>query len=142
MTKRLVYVELKTGFDHDGPAWIGHATTSKSGLTIYFDGLAFKRLGGQGIRGNYYEANSGDEYWISGVKRDNWDRHWAGSGKIQIDRAAVSEYLSRIGATRLPKNITKVDLAPPVRPDGHHEAENAKLDGAESITDVPGKDKA
>ena len=33
------YIELKTGFSDRGPAWIGKVVFSKSGQTIYFNGL-------------------------------------------------------------------------------------------------------
>ena len=38
---------------------------SKSGKTIYFDGKAFQSLNGTGIKGNYFDIETGDEYWIS-----------------------------------------------------------------------------
>ena len=36
-----MYVELKTGYDDNGPAWIRKAFFSKTGKTIYFDGKVF-----------------------------------------------------------------------------------------------------
>ena len=89
----LKYIEKCTGASHNGPAWIGRVRLSKSGRTIYFNGHAFKRAkGGMGI-GNHYDLESGDAYWISSVKRNGEDRHWAGSGTITIEAAAVAEYL-------------------------------------------------
>ena len=29
----------------------------------------FQRLKGSGISGNYFDVETGDEYWISGVKK-------------------------------------------------------------------------
>jgi len=101
MKSRLMYVELKSGFNDDGPAWIGMASFSKTGRTIYFNGQAFQ--GGR-IGGNHQEVESGETYWISGVKKDGEDRHLAGSGKIKIDKAVISEYLSIIKKDELPKN--------------------------------------
>ena len=101
MKSRLMYVELKTGYSDDGPAWIGKASFSKTGRTIYFNGKAF--LGGR-IGGNHLEWESRDEYWMSGVKKDGSDRHWAGSGKINIDRSVISEYLEIIKKSELPMN--------------------------------------
>lgn len=75
------YIELKTGFSDNGPAWIGVVSFSKSRRTLYFDGKAFQSLNGNGINGNYFEIESGDEYWISGVKKNQSDRHIYGSGK-------------------------------------------------------------
>lgn len=86
-----MYIELKSGYGDDGPAWIGKVAFSKSGRTIYFNNNAFKRS--QGISGNHYDILTGEEYWISGVKKNGEDRHWAGNGKVMIDRKIVDEYL-------------------------------------------------
>ena len=102
MQSRLMYVELKSGYSDNGPAWIGKAFFSKTGQTIYFNGQAFTKY--SGISGNYYEKETGDEYWISGVKKNGTDRHWAGSGKVQIDKGAAPEYLILLELSELPKN--------------------------------------
>lgn len=102
MKSEIIYVELKSGYSDNGPAWIGKGFYSKSGQSIYFNNQLFKR--GSGISGNYYDIETGDEYWISGVKKDGTDRHWAGNGKIMIDKSILSEYLQIINATELPKN--------------------------------------
>ena len=80
----LKYIELKSGFSNNGTAWIGLVSFSKSEKTIYFDGKAFQSLNGMGISGNYFDLESGDEYWISGVKKDMSDRQKFGGGKIYI----------------------------------------------------------
>ena len=41
----LKYIELKTGYNDNGPAWIGRVKVSKSGCTLYFNGRALKREG-------------------------------------------------------------------------------------------------
>lgn len=84
MKTEIKYIELKSGFSGNGPAWIGLASYSKSGKTVYFDGKAFQSLNGMGISGNYFDLESGDEYWISGVKKDMSDRQKFGGGKIYI----------------------------------------------------------
>lgn len=97
MSKRqLMYIELKTGYSDNGPAWISNIIFSKSGRTIYFNGKALKRID-RGISGNYYDLESGDEYWISGVKKRGTNRHWAGSGKIKLDVNAVNDFLQHTG---------------------------------------------
>ena len=40
--------------------------------------------------------------FISGVKRNGQYRHWAGSGKVIIDRKCIDEYLSVISMPSLP----------------------------------------
>jgi hypothetical protein len=96
----LKYIELKTGFSDDGPAWIAHVTTSRSGRTVYFDGKALKQAPGL-IDGTHYDLGTGDEYWVTGVKKCGTNRHWAGSGKILVERAAVSDLLKLLGEPEL-----------------------------------------
>ena len=96
-----MYIELKTGYQHKGPAWIGRVKFSHSGKTVYFNGRALSRTGGQGVQGNHSDFETGEEYWVSGVTKDGSDRHWAGSGKIKIEADAVSEYLAIVGAAQL-----------------------------------------
>lgn len=128
MKKDLIYVELKSGYDDNGPACIGYRGSSKSGATIYFHGMAFQSLKGTGISSNYYECASDDEYWISGVKKNGSDRHWAGSGKIKIDKSSIEDYLSVTGLTALPNNLVPVQLKPSKPSKDFHENENKALD--------------
>jgi len=95
----LRYIELKSGYSDNGPAWIGRVQLSRSSRTVYFNGKAFKR--GGGIGANHFEMETGEEYWVSGIKKNGRDRHWAGTGKITIEAAAVEEYLQIIGAKEL-----------------------------------------
>ena len=71
---------------------------------MYLGHKLLKRAHGGGIAGNYFDADSGDEYWVSGVKRDGRDRHSTGSGKVAIEVGAVSEYLNAVGRTQLDKS--------------------------------------
>ena len=87
---KLKYIELKTGWSDDGPAWIGSVKESRSGTTLYFNDHAFRRC--RGLFSNYIDVETGEEYWISGVKKNGADRHWAGHGKIMIDRKVTAEY--------------------------------------------------
>jgi len=90
----LRYIELKSGHGDSGPAWIELVEMSRTGTTVYFDNRALKRLKGGGISGNFFDLESGEEFWISGVKKNGEDRHWAGSGRVLVERAAVEEYLA------------------------------------------------
>ncbi|QOY92197.1 hypothetical protein IRI77_30130 [Paludibaculum fermentans] len=104
VVKLLKYVELKSGFSDNGPAWIGFVRPSKSGRTLYFNGRGLVKLKGQrraSSGGNYVDVETRESFWISGVKRNGQDRHWAGSGKILIEAAAVHEYLREIGTEAL-----------------------------------------
>jgi hypothetical protein len=125
----LMYIELKTGYNDNGPAWIGRVRLSRSGRTVYFNGKAFKRSGG--IGGNHYDLETGETYWISGVKRNGDDRHWAGSGKITIEAEAVDEYLRLVGASELDESrfIVSSKIAPG-DPSKFYELENPKREDA------------
>jgi hypothetical protein len=93
-----MYVELKSGYNDDGPAWIGRAYFSKTGRTVYFHGKTLQHVGGGGFY-NHVDVDTGEEYWISGVKKNRQDRHWAGSGPVEIDPDVREEYLKLIGAS-------------------------------------------
>lgn len=111
----LKYIELKTGYADNGPAWIARVKLSKSGRTVYFDGKALKRSNRGGISGNHYDLETGQEYWVSGVKKTGRDRHWTGSGIIRIEAAAVAEYLCVTGTAELDRRRFEVipDLEEP-----------------------------
>jgi hypothetical protein len=104
----LRYVELKTGHGDNGPAWIARVVPSRSGRTLYFNGRALKRETGGGIAGNHVDLESGDEYWVSDVKKNGHDRHWAGGGVVLIEQSAVPEYLLLTGASSLQERRLKV----------------------------------
>jgi hypothetical protein len=102
--KILKYIELKSGYSGNGPAWIGYVQPSKSGRTLYFNGRGLLKLKGQqrgDSGGNYVDMESGEYFWISGVKKNGQDRHWAGSGKVLVEAAALAEYLKAIKAKAL-----------------------------------------
>ena len=103
MNRELVYVELKSGQSDKGPSWIGFAERSTSGKTVYFNDQAFQSCKGRGVGANYFDPESGEEYWISGVKGDLSERHWAGSGAVMIDRRALAGYLDAVGLDSLPE---------------------------------------
>jgi len=91
------YIECKSDSADWMDAWISRVKYSGSKKTVYFNGMALKSSHGRGISGNYYNMENGDEYWISGVKKNEWNRHWAGGGKIMIERSLVKwfrEYVS------------------------------------------------
>lgn len=106
MIKDLMYIELKTGYSDDGPAWIGYVKTSKAKKTFYFNDHAFQKHNGN--YANYIDIENGEEYWISGLKKKESNRHWAGRGIIMIDRRAVNAYLTLIAEKELPLNLFKI----------------------------------
>ncbi len=70
----LKYIELKSGYSDNGPAWIARVTLSRSGRTVYVNGKALKRASAGMISGNHFDLETGEEYWVSGIKRDGLDR--------------------------------------------------------------------
>jgi hypothetical protein len=95
------YIELKTGYADNGPAWIGQVEFSKSGKTMYFNNHALKGNGHGGCR----DLETGEIYWVSGVKKNEENRHWAGNGKIMVDKEIVDQYLQIIGKQVLDTKI-------------------------------------
>ncbi|MGV3610076.1 MAG: hypothetical protein ACO1N0_03940 [Fluviicola sp.] len=136
MRAEIKYIELKTGYAHSGPAWIGLVHFSKSGRTIYFNGKAFQKIGSDRMRGNFYDIESGEEYWISGVKKDQTDRHQFGSGQIQIEERIIESYLAIINRKSLDKSkfsVCKVDENLPIT--RINEMENTKYEESEDEID-------
>lgn len=126
----LRYIELKTNQDDCGPAWIACVQESRSGRTVYFNGKCLKRA--IGIYANYYDPQSGAEYWISGVKKRGTNRHWAGSGKIMVEAAAADELKSWLNVKRLdPSVFTIIDRIRPTSPADFVQRENT-ADGLKS----------
>ena len=110
----LRYIELKTGWNDNGPAWIGFVTESRSEKMVYFNDHAFQRQNGE--YSNYIDVETQEEYWISGVKKNGEDRHWAGGGIITIDKKAVALYLSITGMKELPKSRYRIESIKDVFP--------------------------
>jgi hypothetical protein len=126
---RLRYVELKTGHADNGPAVIARVRSSKSGRTIYVAGKALRRAVRGGVAGNFFDVKTGEEYWVSGVKRNGRDRHWAGSGKVDIEATAVAEYLRLIGASELDlRRLRVIPDLPATDPQATHDDQSAPLE--------------
>jgi hypothetical protein len=124
----LKYIEIKPGFNDNGPAWIARVKASKSGRTIYFNGMALKRAVGGMISGIYYNLDSHDEYWISGVKKRGTNRHWAGSSRIIVEAASVQELLTELNVCSLDtKQFIVSDSIRPTTPSDFIDHHNAML---------------
>ena len=91
--ERVMYVELKSGDDR-GPAWIGRVRASKTGRTLFYRGRTLRRA--HGVSGNHVDIDTNEEFWVSGIKRDGTDRHWAGAGPVEIDADVLDEYLGMV----------------------------------------------
>jgi hypothetical protein len=92
LQRRLMYVENKDG-DLDGvTARIGWVEFSKSGKTVYYRGRELASIGGRGVRGNFVDVATREEYWVSGVKRRGSNTHWAENVAVEIDSDALDAY--------------------------------------------------
>lgn len=117
MNTRIMYIENNDHEVHRGEAWIGKVEFSKSGKTIYFNGLALRKMTGTACANtfgsNYFSLVEGGYYWVSGVKKNGQDRHWAGGGRIKIDRTIVDEYLALVDFDKIDEtNFELVDILP------------------------------
>lgn len=90
--RRVMYIENKEG-DIDGlSARIGWASFSKTSHTVYYRGRVLKRAKGGGINGDYFDAETGEKYWVSGIKKRGSNAHYAEPVDISIDEDALYEY--------------------------------------------------
>ena len=91
---RIMYIECKAG-ELEGEARIGRVTFSKTGRTLYYQGQKFQSLKGKGFKSNYYNVETGEDYWISGPKRNGCDRLYGGAN-VEIDEDVRVEYWEEI----------------------------------------------
>ncbi|MBL4789022.1 MAG: hypothetical protein JKY60_08205 [Kordiimonadaceae bacterium] len=90
---RIMYIENKSG-GLEGPARIGRIFFSKSGNSLYYKNQMFQKIAG--FKANFAEVESGDEYWISGPRKDQNDRLYGGNKDVQIDEDISAEYYEYI----------------------------------------------
>jgi hypothetical protein len=95
MKTRIMYIEDKSN-GLTGPARIGRVEMTKLGKTIYYRGRTFRTLGGRGFKSNFYDVETGDEFWISGPRRDGRDRLYGERVAVEIDEDVRTEYWTKI----------------------------------------------
>jgi hypothetical protein len=88
---KIMYIENKSG-GLEGEARIGRVYFSKTGKTLYYRGLKFQSLKGNGFKSNYIEVVSGEEYWVSGPRKDRNDRLYGGNRGVEIDEDVREQY--------------------------------------------------
>ena len=108
---RIMYIECKGGgFREDqfgnvkvgqdaglhGSARIGRVTFSRTGATLHYGGRSFQSLKGSGFKANYFDVETGAQYWISGPRRDGTDRLYKSDWPIEIDEDVREEYWAQI----------------------------------------------
>jgi hypothetical protein len=103
---RVMYIESKAG-KLTGTARIGRVTFSKTWKTIYYRGKTFRRIFGGGFKSNYYDKATGEDYWISGPKKNGNDRLYGGRVPIEIDEDVRAEYWREI--RKEPEKVEKTE---------------------------------
>jgi hypothetical protein len=83
--RRVMYLENKDGLLDGVQARIGWVTFSKSGRTVYYRGRSLKAIGGRGVRGNFIDVESGEEFWVSGIKRRGSNTHVNDATPVVVD---------------------------------------------------------
>jgi len=91
MKTELIYIELKSGYADDGPAWIGNGLFTRTGLSLYFDGKVLKKR--KGDAANYVDVKTGEGHWVTSPRKNGKDRNATTSLKIDVDEGIVKEYL-------------------------------------------------
>ncbi|MGP9526850.1 hypothetical protein [Glutamicibacter sp. AOP5-A2-18] len=101
MAERIMFIQLKTGYNTDrGPAWITRVRFSKSWSTAYFRDLALRKVSGT-FDANFVDPETGDEYWISGPKRDRSDGRYS-NVQPSVDADVADEYQAFLAGAPLP----------------------------------------
>jgi hypothetical protein len=57
-SSRIMYIEDKSE-GLEGDARIGRVYSSRTGMTLYYRGVIFKRLKGSGFKSNYFDIETG-----------------------------------------------------------------------------------
>jgi len=68
-------------------------------ITLHFKGNG---------HGSCFDIETKKTYWITGIKKNGQNRHWAGKGKIMIDKLVVDDYLKLIDLKKL--DLEKFEL--------------------------------
>jgi hypothetical protein len=97
---RIMYIESKSG-SLNGSARIGRVLFSKSGKSIGYRGRTFQSLKGSGFKANYFDVETGEQFWISGPRKDGKDRLYENSAApVEIDEDVAEEYWRDIRSKR------------------------------------------
>jgi hypothetical protein len=101
MPTRVMFVQLKTGYDIDkGPAWISLVSFNRTWKTARWHGKTLHRWTGM-FDANFYDVETEEEYWISGPHRDGQDTRYS-SVKPTIDHDARDAYEAFLKGAPLP----------------------------------------
>lgn len=84
MKYEIMYIEPKSGVAALD-AVIGKVFLSKTGKTLRYDDREFQSLKGSGFKANYFDIETGDEYWISRPRKDGNDGLYQITVHVDVD---------------------------------------------------------
>src|SRR5271166_2818437 len=127
---RIMYIEHKGGGFVDfcgvaqvsksnglhGTARIGRVTFSRTGATLHYGGRSFQSLKGSGFKANYFDVESGEQFWISGPRKDGTDRLYKSDWPVEIDEDVREEYWTEIRKWPELKSHSQTNLSTTKRP--------------------------
>lgn len=90
--RRLMYIECK-GDGLAGPGRIGWVELTRTGRSFIYAGKRFEKVK-SGYKYNCFDVETGENYWISGPKKNGRDRLYG--GMVEIDEDARQEYWVKI----------------------------------------------
>jgi hypothetical protein len=88
-----MYIEDKSN-GLSGPGRIGRVRCSQSGKSVYYQRRTLQTMRGQGFKSNYFDVETGAEFWVSGCKKRGGDRLYGGT--VEIDDDVREEYWCKI----------------------------------------------
>jgi hypothetical protein len=101
MAERVMFLQLKTGFNTDkGPAWISSVRFTRSWRTAYWRGRTLRRFPGL-FDANFYDVETGEEFWLSGPHRDRSDVRYSGI-RPEVDQDVREVYEAFLRGSPLP----------------------------------------
>jgi hypothetical protein len=80
--KRVMWIEDKRD-GIVGPARIGWVEVKEKGKKLVYHDQSFRSLNGRGFKSNYYDVDTGREYWITGCRKDG--RNALYSTEVEVD---------------------------------------------------------
>jgi hypothetical protein len=90
-----MYIESKSK-GLNGPARIGKVIFSKSGRSVHYQGRTFRKVK-CGYKYNHIAEDNGEQFWISGPRKDGQDRLYpASTVPVEIDDDISVEYWREI----------------------------------------------
>lgn len=105
MPERIMYLQLKTGYNTDcGPAWIARVRFTRTWRTACVHGRTLARVTGTAranFDSNFYDVETGEEFWMSGPKRDRTDGRYT-SQEPHVDEDVRGEYAAFLAGSPLP----------------------------------------